>query len=97
MNLGKVEEPSSSRSPYPNTARFAATSAIQMVTSSRSDRALPSLTVNTRSGWDVGLKYRRRQSPSERCEWLSRWNDRGLFSEPVYEQQTHMAEREPSA
>src|ERR1700730_3369603 len=53
MNYGKVEEPSSSRSQYLSTARFAATSAILTATLSRSDRALPSPTVNTRAGWDA--------------------------------------------
>src|SRR5271165_5225701 len=53
MNCGKVEEPSSSPSQYLSTARFAATSAILTATLSRSDRALPSPTVNTRAGWDV--------------------------------------------
>src|SRR5271166_5497793 len=47
MNYGKVEEPSSSRSQYLSTARFAATSAILTATLSRSDRALPSPTVNS--------------------------------------------------
>src|ERR1700736_6778608 len=44
MNNGKVEEPSSSRSQYPSTARFAATSAILTVILSRSDRAPSSST-----------------------------------------------------
>src|SRR5271165_4458038 len=46
MTYGKVEEPSSSRSRSPSTARYAATSAILTVTSSKSDRALTSRTVN---------------------------------------------------
>ena len=50
MNCGKVEEPSSSRSRYPSTARFAATSAILTVILSRSDRAPTSNTVNARRG-----------------------------------------------
>src|SRR6202521_4921892 len=48
MNYGKVEEPSSSRSRYPSTARYAATSAILTATSSKSDRAPTSPTVNAR-------------------------------------------------
>src|ERR1700733_7940318 len=55
MNCGKVEEPNSSRSQYPSTARFAATSAILTVILSRSDRALSSSTVSARSGWDSDL------------------------------------------
>src|SRR5579859_4596452 len=55
MNCGKVEEPSSSRSQYPSTARFAATSAILTVTLSRSDRAPSSSTVSARPGWDSDL------------------------------------------
>src|ERR1700733_11218246 len=55
MNCGKVEEPSSSPSQYPSTARFAATSAILTVTLSRSDRAPSSNTVNARPGWDSDL------------------------------------------
>src|ERR1700678_4355044 len=50
MNYGKVEEPSSSRRRFPSTARFAATSAILTVISSRSDRAPISSTVNARLG-----------------------------------------------
>ena len=50
MNYGKVEEPSSLRSPSPNTARSAAISAILMVTLSRSDRAPILRTVNARPG-----------------------------------------------
>ena len=49
MNCGKVEEPSSSRSPYPSTARFAATSAILTVILSRWDRARISSTVSSHS------------------------------------------------
>src|SRR6516165_6928970 len=97
MSYGKVEEPSSSRSPYPNTARFAATCAIQTVTSSRSDRAQPSLTVNARPGWDVDLKYRKRRYPSERCEWLTRRMTENSFPSRFTSSQTHMAERELSA
>lgn len=48
MNYGKVEEPSSSRSRYPSTARFAATSAILTVTLSRSVKVQTSHTVNAR-------------------------------------------------
>src|SRR5271163_3167600 len=55
MNCGKVEEPSSSRSQYPSTARFAATSAILTVTLSRSDRAPSSSTVSARPVWDSDL------------------------------------------
>src|SRR6202521_2231285 len=55
MNCGKAEEPSSSRSQYPSTARFAATSAILTVILSRSDRAPSSSTVSARSGWDSDL------------------------------------------
>src|ERR1700722_1828073 len=55
MNCGKVEEPSSSPSQYPSTARFAATSAILTVTLSRSDRARSSSTVSARPGWDSDL------------------------------------------
>src|SRR5271157_2824650 len=55
MNCGKVEEPSSSRSQYPSTARFAATSAILTVILSRSDRAPSSSTVSARPGWDADL------------------------------------------
>src|ERR1700685_1950312 len=44
MNYGKAEEPSSSPSRLPSTARFAVTSAILPVISSRSDKA-PSVTV----------------------------------------------------
>src|SRR6202166_2664997 len=55
MNCGKVEEPSSSRSQYPSTARFAATSAILTVILSRSDRAPSSSTVSARPGWDSDL------------------------------------------
>src|SRR5271157_4441859 len=50
MNYGKVEEPSSSQSQYPSTARFAVTSAILTVTLSRSDRAPISRTVNAPPG-----------------------------------------------
>src|SRR6202158_3318589 len=46
MNCGKVEDPSSSRSQYPSTARFAVTSAILTVILSRSDRAPTLRTVN---------------------------------------------------
>src|SRR5271157_2647393 len=53
MNCGKVEEPSSSRSQYPSTARYAATSAILTVILSRSDRAPSSSTVSARPGWDA--------------------------------------------
>src|SRR5580704_4195307 len=53
MNYGKAEEPNSSRSQYLSTARYAATSAILMATLSRSDRALPSPTVNAWAGWDA--------------------------------------------
>src|ERR1700733_6005338 len=52
MNCGKVEELSSSRSQYPSTARFAATSAILTVILSRSDRAPSSSTVSARPGWE---------------------------------------------
>src|SRR5271167_4218706 len=55
MNCGKVEEPSSSRSQYPSTARFAATSAILTVILSRSDRAPSSSTVSARPRWDSDL------------------------------------------
>src|SRR5271166_6961196 len=55
MNCGKVEEPSSSRSQYPSTARFAATSAILTVILSKSDRAPTSSTVSARPGWDSDL------------------------------------------
>src|SRR5580658_5784585 len=55
MNCGKVEEPSSSPSQYPSTARFAATSAILTVILSRSDRAPSSSTVSARPGWDSHL------------------------------------------
>src|ERR1700682_3986309 len=55
MNCGKAEEPSSSRSQYPSTARFAATSAILTVTLSRLDRALSSSTVSARPGLDSDL------------------------------------------
>ena len=47
--LWKVEEPSSSRSRYPNTARFGATSAILTVILLRSDRAPSSSTVNAQA------------------------------------------------
>src|SRR5271169_1353935 len=53
MNYGKVEEPSSSRSRYPSTARYAATSAILTAISSKSDRAPTSRTVNARPGRDA--------------------------------------------
>src|SRR4030088_2046418 len=46
MNYGKVEERSSSRSPSPNTARRAATSAILTDILSRSDRAPTSRTAD---------------------------------------------------
>ena len=46
IGSGKVEERSSSRSRSPSMARRAAISAILMATSSRSDRVLPSRTVN---------------------------------------------------
>src|ERR1700722_5093924 len=49
MNCGKVEELSSSRSQYPSTARFAATSAIPTVILSRSDRAPNLPTVSSHS------------------------------------------------
>src|SRR3984885_8599562 len=55
MNYGKVEEPSSSRSRYPSTARNAAISAILTVTSSKSDRAPTLLMVNVRPGRDADL------------------------------------------
>src|SRR6202166_4916456 len=55
MNCGKAEEPSSSRSQYPSTARFAATSAILTVILSRSDRAPSSSTVSAQPGWDSDL------------------------------------------
>src|SRR6202451_2406193 len=55
MNCGRVEEPSSSRSQYPSTARFAATSAILTVILSRSDRAQPSSTVSARLGRGCGF------------------------------------------
>src|SRR5271169_6662386 len=48
MNYGKVEEPSSSRSRYPSTARYDATSAILTAILSKSDRAPTSRTVNAR-------------------------------------------------
>src|SRR5580692_11290073 len=48
MNYGKVEEPSSSPSRSPSTARRAATSAILTVILSRSDRAPTSPTANAR-------------------------------------------------
>jgi hypothetical protein len=44
-NYEKVEELSSSRNPYPSTARSVATSVILTVTSSKSDRAPTSRTV----------------------------------------------------
>src|ERR1700733_3431768 len=55
MNYGKVEEPSSSRSRSPSTARYAATSAILTATSSKSDRVRLSPTVNARPGRDANL------------------------------------------
>src|ERR1700722_15668352 len=55
MSCGKVEEPSSSRRLYQNTARFAAISAILTVTLSRSDRAPISSTVSARPGWHSDL------------------------------------------
>src|SRR6202451_2741832 len=55
MNCGKVEEPNSSRSQYPSTARFAATSAILTAILSRSDRAPSSSTVSARPGWGSDL------------------------------------------
>src|ERR1700677_2567565 len=50
MSYGKVEERSSSRRRYQSTARYAATSATLTATSSKSDKALPSRTVNARPG-----------------------------------------------
>src|ERR1035438_5759642 len=55
MNCGKVEEPSSSRSQYPSTAKYAATSAILTAISSKSDKAPTSRTANARPGWDSDL------------------------------------------
>src|ERR1700751_2048298 len=46
MNYGKAGEPSSSPNPCPSTARYAATSAILMVTLLKSDRAPTSCTVD---------------------------------------------------
>ena len=53
--LWEVEAPSSSRSQYRSTARFAATSAILTVILSRSDKAPLSSTVKARPGWDSDL------------------------------------------
>src|ERR1700691_63221 len=55
MNCGKVEEPSSSQSRYPSTARYAAISAILTAILSKSDRAPTSRTVNARPGRDADL------------------------------------------
>src|ERR1017187_3692874 len=57
MNYGKVEEPSSSRSRSPSTARYAATSAILTAISSKSDRAPTSRTVSARPGRDADLIF----------------------------------------
>ena len=58
MSYGRVEGPSSSRSRFPSTARFAATSAILTDISSRSDRAQTSHTVDALPGWDADLTLR---------------------------------------
>jgi predicted enzyme related to lactoylglutathione lyase len=52
---GKAEVRCSSRSRSPSTARFAATSAIRTVISSRSDRAPTLLRVSARAGWDARM------------------------------------------
>ena len=54
MNYGKAGERSSSRRQSRNTARYAATSAILTVISSRSDRAPTKSTVNAASGPPCG-------------------------------------------
>src|SRR5579863_10631574 len=60
MNYGRVGGPSSSRSRFPSTARYAATSAILTVISSKSDRAPTKSTVNARPWGDAGLRLRMR-------------------------------------
>jgi hypothetical protein len=66
-HIGKVEERSSSRSRYPSTARYAATSAILTAISSKSDRAPTSRTVNAGPGWDADLNQTRGQTGRSRC------------------------------
>src|ERR1700722_5265559 len=55
MSYGKVEEPSSSRSRCPSTARSGATSAILTAISSRLVKAQILRTVDTLPGWPVIL------------------------------------------
>src|SRR5579862_5133721 len=71
MNCGKAGEPSSSRRRFPSTARFAATSAILMATSSRSDKARLSSTASARRGWMLAIG----QGPSRSARHLPHHED----------------------
>src|ERR1700685_1054364 len=77
-SCGKGEEPSSSRSQYPSTARFAATSAILTVTLSRSDKAPILRTANPRRGWDADPAPSRRASANLRIEQSSARTSKGV-------------------
>src|SRR5215475_5337664 len=92
MNYGKVAERSSSRSRYPNTARFAATSVIPTVILSRSDRVRTLRTVSARYGCDADLNVGRRFLSSEPGDVECREEDEredGCDQQPSHDRKGH--------
>ena len=85
---------SSLQSPYPNTARYAATSAILTATSSKSDRAPTLRTVNPRrcatpvpplaaGGWYRNGRLRRLREPDSADRYTSRQTGHALAGTPT--------------